>query len=581
MQLFSCFILLLMLSTSISGSSDEVLDFKDDYIGLYSNVKGKAIRYNPRKELIEYVTEGMRIYIDDEINTTKGQTVTGILSSHAYFFLGEQTHFKLEGKKGLATFVPVMKHGMLRLFVPDQKHDFGIQLGEFHLVNRGGTLVADLYQSSSKSKVMTVAPLKNSVELKSIKNKRQKIEVGELLLIEDMEDEQRFYTYKIEKDEFSKLVKGDDQYRYIFDVKNNLISKHEVLASSLKDQQISGINLEENYLLDTNFKIEKEVFSQNPFFQVVNKLLTYNAYHIGLKDIPIYHGFIREYADLEKKRKKIMNEVSFIKNFYNELKNKKTMLPSGGNNVEIELLKKDYNKLIEDYSLVLFKQEELANNVLKLKQQFKLVKSQSRSPAQLEMEIEDRKQLMLKEQEAKVKLAFEETLRSYESEIQRIELMLSRIRHAKNRINNKQEHERRELTLKEFAQVSLLEEAQKKLTDKRKYLVDQYKTANKKWVSPKAQDSIRFDLYDLGRSPAGSWADDSNLSKSEEALIRDDFFKLENKLQEEVMVQVNELREDSQNNFQNKKINQKKAQINNYFKSKNSLPDKFLDFEID
>ena len=313
MQLFSCFILLLMLSTSISGSSDEVLDFKDDYIGLYSNVKGKAIRYNPRKELIEYVTEGMRIYIDDEINTTKGQTVTGILSSHAYFFLGEQTHFKLEGKKGLATFVPVMKHGMLRLFVPDQKHDFGIQLGEFHLVNRGGTLVADLYQSSSKSKVMTVAPLKNSVELKSIKNKRQKIEVGELLLIEDMEDEQRFYTYKIEKDEFSKLVKGDDQYRYIFDVKNNLISKHEVLASSLKDQQISGINLEENYLLDTNFKIEKEVFSQNPFFQVVNKLLTYNAYHIGLKDIPIYHGFIREYADLEKKRKKIMNEVSFIK----------------------------------------------------------------------------------------------------------------------------------------------------------------------------------------------------------------------------------------------------------------------------
>jgi len=570
-----------MLSTSISGSSDEVLDFKDDYIGLYSNVKGKAIRYNPRKELIEYVTEGMRIYIDDEINTTKGQTVTGILSSHAYFFLGEQTHFKLEGKKGLATFVPVMKHGMLRLFVPDQKHDFGIQLGEFHLVNRGGTLVADLYQSSSKSKVMTVAPLKNSVELKSIKNKRQKIEVGELLLIEDMEDEQRFYTYKIEKDEFSKLVKGDDQYRYIFDVKNNLISKHEVLASSLKDQQISGINLEENYLLDTNFKIEKEVFSQNPFFQVVNKLLTYNAYHIGLKDIPIYHGFIREYADLEKKRKKIMNEVSFIKNFYNELKNKKTMLPSGGNNVEIELLKKDYNKLIEDYSLVLFKQEELANNVLKLKQQFKLVKSQSRSPAQLEMEIEDRKQLMLKEQEAKVKLAFEETLRSYESEIQRIELMLSRIRHAKNRINNKQEHERRELTLKEFAQVSLLEEAQKKLTDKRKYLVDQYKTANKKWVSPKAQDSIRFDLYDLGRSPAGSWADDSNLSKSEEALIRDDFFKLENKLQEEVMVQVNELREDSQNNFQNKKINQKKAQINNYFKSKNSLPDKFLDFEID
>ena len=263
------------------------------------------------------------------------------------------------------------------------------------------------------------------------------------------------------------------------------------------------------------------------------------------------------------------------------LKNKKTMLPSGGNNVEIELLKKDYNKLIEDYSLVLFKQEELANNVLKLKQQFKLVKSQSRSPAQLEMEIEDRKQLMLKEQEAKVKLAFEETLRSYESEIQRIELMLSRIRHAKNRINNKQEHERRELTLKEFAQVSLLEEAQKKLTDKRKYLVDQYKTANKKWVSPKAQDSIRFDLYDLGRSPAGSWADDSNLSKSEEALIRDDFFKLENKLQEEVMVQVNELREDSQNNFQNKKINQKKAQINNYFKSKNSLPDKFLDFEID
>jgi len=101
------------------------------------------------------------------------------------------------------------------------------------------------------------------------------------------------------------------------------------------------------------------------------------------------------------------------------LKNKKTPVPHGGSNVEIKMLKEDYNKLIEDYSLVLFMQEDLAGSIDSLKQKHKLDMSQSRSPAQIEMEIEDRKKLIAKEQEAKAQLAFYESLRSYENEIQR------------------------------------------------------------------------------------------------------------------------------------------------------------------
>ena len=563
MKLFWCFILFIMLSTSISGSSDDVLDFKDDYIGIYSNVKGQPIRYNPRKGLIEYLTEGMRIYIDDEISTTKGQLVTGILSNHAYFFLGEQTHFQLTGKTGPNFFVPLMKHGMLRLFIPDQKKDFNMQIGKTRLVNKGGTIVADLYLDSSKNEVLAIASLRNSIELQSIINEKHRVGVGELLII----DEERFFRYKIEKEEFTKLVKGDDLYRYLFNVKDRLISRRDVIEPVLLDQKIAGLDTEENYLLDSNFKIEKEVFSPNPYFPKVNKLLVYNAHNIGLRDIPIYQGYINEYTGLEKKRKKIIDEVSFIKKFYEELKNKKKLLQNNGNNTEIELLKKDYNKLIEDYTTVLFKQEELAGSIDGLKQQFKITKSQSRSPAQIEMEIEDRKKLMAQEQEAKAQAAFQETLRTYESEIQRIELLLGRIRHAKNRISNKQEFQRRELTLKEFAQVSLLEEAQKKLADKRKYLVDQYKSSNKKWISAKVYNSTKVDLYDLGRTPAASWADHRNQSKSEDALIRDDFFKIENKLQDEVWERIKEFKDDPTSDYQRKLKNQRKVQINNYFKS--------------
>ena len=557
MKLFWCLLLFIMLSISISGNSDDVLDFKDDYVGLYSSVKGQPIRYNARKELIEYVTEGMRIYLDDEINTTQDQSITGILSNHAYFFLGEQTHFKLEKKAGLGAFMPVMKHGMLRLFIPNQKDDFQMQIGETQVISKGGTLVADLYHNFAKNEVLNIAPLRNSVELKSKINGKHNIGVGELLII----DEARFYKYKMEKSEFTKLVKGEDVYRYLFNVKDKLISKLEVIEPMLRDQKIAGIKAEENYLLDTNFEIEKEVFSKNPYFQKVNKLLIYNNSNIGLKDVPIYKRYINEYVELEKKRKKIINEVSFVKKFYEELKNKKTPVPHGGSNVEIKMLKDDYNKLIEDYSLVLFMQEDLAGSIDSLKQKHKLDMSQSRSPAQIEMEIEDRKKLIAKEQEAKAQLAFYESLRSYENEIQRIELILSRIRHAKNRINSKQEFERRELTLKEYAQVALLEEAQKKLTDSRKYLLDQYKASNKKWVSAKVQNSLKYDLYDLGRAPASSWADNRNLLKSENALIRDDFFKIETKLQDEVWERINEFKADPAADYKIKQKNEQRLQV--------------------
>ena len=559
MKLFWCFVLFIMLSISISGSSDDVLDFKDDYIGLYSSVKGQPIRYNSRKDLIEYVTEGMRIYLDDEINTREDQSVTGILSNHSYFFLGEQTHFKLEKKAGLGAFVPLMKHGMLRLFIPNQKDDFQMQIGETQLISKGGTLVADLYHNLAKNEVLNIAPLRNSILLKSKVNGKYNLGVGELLVI----DEERLFKYKIEKSEFTKLVSGEDVYRYLFNVKDRLISKLEVIEPTLRDQKIAGIKMEDNYLLDTNFEMEKEVFSQNPYFQKVNKLLIYNTYNIGLKDIPIYKRYINEYVELEKKRKKIINDVSFVKKFYEELKNKKTPSPSSGSgsSVEIKMLREDYNKLIEDYSLVLFMQEDLAGSIDGLKQKHKLVTSQSRSPAQIEMEIEDRKKLIAKEQEAKAQLAFYESLRSYENEIQKIELILSRIRHAKNRIHSKQEFDRRELTLKEYAQVSLLEEAQKKLSDSRKYLVDQYKASNKKWVSAKVQNTLKSDLYDLGRSPASSWADNRNLLKSENALIRDDFFKIETKLKNEVWERINEFKADPAEDYKIKQKNEKRLQV--------------------